>query len=331
MDPLFQDYSGMRKQRDRFQGIVRGSGGDGGVIRGVERKSREWHALKFIPTKAHDPSGARERALLARLQHPNVVKLLRCYEPAPERPRTVLVMPEADFTLYQYINRSRGRTRPPESVGIDIAAQLSEGLAFLHHNSVVHRDLKPDNVLMMVQPHRLLLPCRIAGCGEVGYSGMSVLLADFSRACCIDEAKLEGGMSTSMCAYGYCAPEHLAEGSVHRPYAPAFDVWSLGATLYELATTEPFVATSMPASCPDDQTWASVCVRARLGRQPLLLCPVEAPEVQVWQHSCQAAQCSAVLLQALEAAIQWDAKDRVSAANTVAILTARPTASLEVV
>jgi len=78
------------------------------------------------------------------------MKLLAYYAPTEARPTAALVMQEADFSLHEYIYRSRGRTRPPESVGVDIAAQLSEGLAFIHQNHIVHRDLHAANVMMMV-------------------------------------------------------------------------------------------------------------------------------------------------------------------------------------
>ena len=87
--------------------VVLGRGGDGGVLRGIKRKSGEWHAIKFVSTKGDDHIGAREKAAMNRLAHPHVAKLLAYYAPTKSRPRAALVMPEADFTLHDYIQRSR--------------------------------------------------------------------------------------------------------------------------------------------------------------------------------------------------------------------------------
>ena len=55
---------------DLRTGSVLGRGTDGSVIRGVERKSGKWHAIKFISRDSDDPTGAREKALTTRVQHP---------------------------------------------------------------------------------------------------------------------------------------------------------------------------------------------------------------------------------------------------------------------
>ena len=107
---------------DPETGKCLGTGSDAAVVRGVERQSGEWHAIKYISKESDDPTGAREKNLTIRVQHPNVVKLLAYYAPTNARPQAALVMPEADFNLYEYIYRSHGRPRPPESVYVDIAA-----------------------------------------------------------------------------------------------------------------------------------------------------------------------------------------------------------------
>ena len=231
-----------------------GKGTEATVQRGVKRKSGEWHAIKFIKAGSNDHNGSREQAMMRRVQHPHVMKLLAYYAPTKARPAAALVMPEADFSLHEYIYRSRGQTRPPESVGVDIAAQLSEGLAFIHQNHIVHRDLHTANVMMMVEPFR---PGRIAGCGAVSHSLMRVLVADFSRACDVKTACPE--LRTAL---GYCAPEHLVGGTV--VYDTAFDVWSLGVIIFELATIKPFVVT--PPSLDISSKWALECCHVRTRR-----------------------------------------------------------------
>ncbi len=54
-----------------------GSGADGGVVRGVDRVTGEWHALKYISSSAH--SGELEIKILRGLQHPNIINMLAVY------------------------------------------------------------------------------------------------------------------------------------------------------------------------------------------------------------------------------------------------------------
>ena len=61
---------------DLMTGKLLSRGTDGGVLRGIERKSGEWHAIKFVSTKSDDHNGAREKATMNRLAHPHVAKLL---------------------------------------------------------------------------------------------------------------------------------------------------------------------------------------------------------------------------------------------------------------
>ena len=72
-----------------------GQGSDSTVQRAVERKSGEWHAIKLIRAGTDDPNGAREQAMMRRVQHPHVMKLLAYYAPTEARPAAALVMQEA--------------------------------------------------------------------------------------------------------------------------------------------------------------------------------------------------------------------------------------------
>ena len=72
-----------------------GQGSDATVQRAVERKSGEWHEIKLIRAGTDDPNGAREQAMMRRVQHPHVMKLLAYYAPTEARPAAALVMQEA--------------------------------------------------------------------------------------------------------------------------------------------------------------------------------------------------------------------------------------------
>ena len=106
-------------------------------MRGVDKETQEWHALKFLSRNAYDPQ--REIDTWQTLKHLNIVSLLRAFAPVGTRPHWVLAMPEADFTLHEYMRRSLGgQARATEDVVTDLAGQLLAGIACVHEHGLVH-------------------------------------------------------------------------------------------------------------------------------------------------------------------------------------------------
>lgn len=152
----------------------------------------------------------REAEVLARLDHPNVVRLLDLIDNGDE---IVLVMPYlGGGTLADHVRQSG-----PLSAGqIELLADsLLDALASAHRNGIIHRDIKPSNVLF----------------DENGRAQ----LADFGMATIRDATS---GLTMTGAVVGtpdYMAPEQ-ARGA---PATPASDVFALGATLLFAATGEP--------------------------------------------------------------------------------------------
>ena len=329
-DDLVKDYS-VRKDKPL------GAGADGGVVRGVLRQTGEWHALKFVSSEAYDPQARAEIHILQRVQHPNVVKLLKVYEPTKVRKNLVLAMPEADFTLWDFMRRSTATPRLTECVLMDIASQMLKGVCVIHDHHVTHRDLKPQNVLLTVCPPGETLPSRIAGGPPRGGSCLRVQLADFSRACEYTVRDMETPLekcTSNVCTPAYCAPERLIEGMATFPYGPEFDVWSFGAILFELLAQQPWAAAQ--GWVPDhDGAMAAAAARVfrRLGPPPegafripedvvrraatMDLMPLREQSFE-WDNGSPA--------EALEAVLCWTWTDRASAIDTMVILR-RPSAS----
>ena len=91
VDPLYDQYVVQKE-------ALLGHGADGGVVRGVDKQTLQWHALKYLSRHAYSPQ--REVDTMRMLKHPNIVSLLRAFAPAgTPRPQWVLAMPGADFTL----------------------------------------------------------------------------------------------------------------------------------------------------------------------------------------------------------------------------------------
>jgi serine/threonine protein kinase len=154
----------------------------------------------------------REARAVAQLSHPNIV--------------TVIDRGEADghqFIVFEFIDGENlkelvGRTGPlPVRRAIELAVAVAEGLAFAHEHGLVHRDVKPQNVLLN-------------GDGEAK-------VTDFGIARSLDVEHGVTQTGTVMGTSNYLSPEQASGKQV----TPATDVYSLGVVLYELLTAEvPF-------------------------------------------------------------------------------------------
>ena len=151
----------------------------------------------------------REARLAARLNHPHVVAVFDLIEDQDE---TWLVMEYVEgITLSAFVKRD-GALTPDEAA--PLVRQAADALAAAHEAGIVHRDVKPSN--MLVTPD-----------GEVKLTDFGIARAE------ADASLTRTGLVTGSPAY--LAPE-VASGSTA---TEAADVWSLGATLYHLLAGHP--------------------------------------------------------------------------------------------
>ena len=148
----------------------------------------------------------REARLAARLSHPNVVAVFDAGEADGGRP--YIVMEYVEGTTLE----DRGPLPPAE--GVALAVQACHGLAHAHAAGLVHRDVKPHNLLL-----------RTDG---------TLKVADFGIARAAEATALTQ-VGTVLGTAAYLAPEQAAGEEV----TAAADVYSLGAVLYELLTGRP--------------------------------------------------------------------------------------------
>ncbi|MFE1950059.1 serine/threonine-protein kinase [Streptomyces sp. NPDC059524] len=211
-----------------------GRGGMGTVWRAVDETLRREVAVKelrsFSDADAQDLAEQRlrmqrEARAAARVRHPGVVSV---YDVTEHEGRPVIVMELVDGPSLDGLLREHGALEPAEAARI--GAEVMDALAAAHSVGVLHRDVKPGNILLE----------------RTG----RVVLTDFGIAA-MDEP--DDGAATRLTRSGevigsldYLAPERARGGEP----GPEADVWALGATLYAAVEgVSPFRRTS---------TWSTI-------------------------------------------------------------------------
>jgi serine/threonine-protein kinase len=191
-----------------------GRGGMGVVYRAYDLRLKRPVALKLVaPSLALDERFrerfARESELVMSLEHPNVVPI---HDAGDVEGRVYLAMRFVDGRDLGSLLRAEGALEPARAIAI--CKQIAAALDAAHARGLVHRDVKPSNVLLDGSEH--------------------VYLADFGLTRRLDDAGSLAGEDFAGGTLAYLAPEQLDGGSVDG----STDVYSLGCVLYECLTGE---------------------------------------------------------------------------------------------
>jgi eukaryotic-like serine/threonine-protein kinase len=192
-----------------------GEGGMGVVYRAEDLMLRRTVALKFLGGQVIGHSAGRARFLheaqaAAMIDHPNVCAVYGFEEAGGH---VFIVM---EFVEGAPLSRRLREGRMPLRVSLSTAIQIGEGLRAAHDKGIVHRDVKPGNIL-------------------IGTDGMA-RLTDFGLALLAEGTRITTP-GTLVGTVAYMSPEQALTKAVDR----RSDIWSLGAVLYEMITgTPPF-------------------------------------------------------------------------------------------
>ncbi len=194
-----------------------GEGGMGVVYKAEDTQLRRTVALKFLPRETLDEEEVKARLIreaqaAAGLDHPNICQVFGIHEEDGEI-----------FIAMAYIDgpslADKIKERPlPLDEALGIASQIAEALHEAHEQGVVHRDIKPQTILLT--------------------SKGQVKVLDFGLASLTGRSKLTK-TGTTLGTPAYMSPEQLEGKKVDR----RADVWALGCVLYEMLTQRtPFDA-----------------------------------------------------------------------------------------
>lgn len=190
-------------------GAPLGTGAMGSVFRAKDLRLGGEVAIKVLHGQA-----AADDALVARLRNearaaaalgnPHIVRVTDFQENAGEPP--FIVMEKIDGVSLRTLVESNGRL--PVHRACSIAVQMLAALDAAHAAGILHRDVKPENVLLASSP-----------------SGDVVKMVDFGLAHSFGD---EHGSREIVGTFGFVAPEHLAGA----PVGPSADLYAVGATLF---------------------------------------------------------------------------------------------------
>ncbi|XP_027273481.1 inhibitor of nuclear factor kappa-B kinase subunit epsilon isoform X4 [Cricetulus griseus] len=207
-----------------------GQGATASVYKARNKKSGEVVAVKVFNSASYrrpPEVQVREFEVLRKLDHQNVVKLFAVEETGGSRQKVIVMEYCSSGSLLSVLEDPENTFGLPEEEFLVVLRCVVAGMNHLRENGIVHRDIKPGNIMRLV--------------GEEGQSIYK--LSDFGAARKLDDEE------KFVSVYGteeYLHPDMYERAVLRKPQQKAFgvtvDLWSIGVTLYHAATGSlPFI------------------------------------------------------------------------------------------
>lgn len=203
---------------------VLGKGATGAVFQGVNKNNGEPVAVKTFNQLSHmrpHDVQMREFEVLKKVKHENIVKLLAIEEEQEGRGKVIVMELCTGGSLFSILDDPENTYGLQEEEFLLVLEHLTAGMKHLRDNNLVHRDLKPGNIMKFISDD-----------GRTIYK-----LTDFGAARELEEDQ------QFMSLYGteeYLHPDMYERAVLRKPVGKTFgatvDLWSIGVTLYHVAT-----------------------------------------------------------------------------------------------
>ena len=216
---------------DRYElGDRLGSGGMSTVYRATDRVLERTVAVKILAEHLSDDDKfvarfRREALAVAKLIHPNIVQV---YDTGVDRDRHYIVMEYVEGRSVAQLLTSKGPLG--SEIAVEVGTQACAGLEYAHRQGIIHRDVKPGNLMVIGGPAGRRAR-RDASAHEPPTGEMTVKLTDFGIARASAQTRLTQVGSVVGTA-AYLAPEQARGDEA----TPASDVYALGVVLYQVLT-----------------------------------------------------------------------------------------------
>ena len=194
-----------------------GKGGMGEVYKAEDPVLGIEVAVKVLPAKLAELGAARlqrEAKALAKLNHPNIARVLDFAQDDTGAPYMVL-----EYLAGQSLDKLIKERKPAQKTAINIFIQICRGLEYAHNAGIIHRDLKPSNILVLEEDEK----------------HPEVKILDFGVAKVASENQKLTATDALVGSPIYMSPEQIEGLAV----TPPTDIYSLGCLMFETLTGKP--------------------------------------------------------------------------------------------
>ena len=235
----------LRDERRYFVKTLIAQGGMGAVLEAEDLTTRRSVAMKVlsdVKSPEHVARFIEEAQITAQLEHPNIVPIYELNVNELDQPFYVMKLVRGE-SLKQVLNalqheKPEAQEKYPLSELLTILLSVCDAIAYAHSKGVVHRDLKPDNIMLGVFGETLVMDWGLAKpLGQSANVEGRASVRTMVRSLRDDDEGMRTVVGSALGTPQFMSPEQAA-GLSHTVDGRA-DVYALGAILYNILTLQP--------------------------------------------------------------------------------------------